>query len=196
MEKELWYKRNDHTQNLSNKEKIKLACWRICDFCLFKPTPTFLSFWRVSLLRLFGATIGKGCYISPKATILMPWNLKMGNISSIDDYAFIKSEATIIIGDYVSIGNFVRIIQGGHDLWSRGFEVDISSIKIGNGAFIGAGAFIGKGCDIGQMAVVGACTHLTKSVPDNTIISSVPKYVKCQRLSNEEYEQYRFNYIK
>lgn len=84
-EVKLWYKRNEKTQNSTKREKIKLFLWRICDFCFFKPTPTIFSFWRISLLRLFGATIGKGCYISPKATILIPWNLKMGNICSIDD---------------------------------------------------------------------------------------------------------------
>lgn len=193
MEKELWYKRNKRTTDSANKWKFHL--WKFVDAYFFKTSLNCLSCWRIFLLKLFGAKIGKGCYISPRVTITRPWEFEMGNISSIDDCCYIIPP--VKIGDYVSIGNNTHIIAGGHDLWSRGFEVELSTIKIGNGAFIGADVFISQGCEIGQMTIIGAKTHIISNIPENTIVVSRPsKYIKCRRLTEEEYKKYRYHYIK
>ena len=121
MEKELWFKRDALTQNVTKGYKIKLLIWRCVDTLLFKTSLNPLSSWRIFLLRSFGAKVGRGCYISPKCTIFIPWNIEIGNFVSIDDYAYIKPRTKIIIGDYVSIANFVHIIPGGHNIRERNF---------------------------------------------------------------------------
>lgn len=195
MEKELWYQRNKMTENFTRNEKIKLQIWRCVDALLFKTSLKILSKWRIFLLRLFGAQIGKGCYISPKATIYIPWNFEMGNFCSIDDYAFIKPRVKIKIGDYVSIATFVHIIPGGHNVRTRGFESDLAPIVVGNGVFIGADSYISKGVNIGQMAVIGARSTVLKDIPENSIAFGSPCQVKSERIPQEEYKKYRYNYI-
>lgn len=196
MEKELWYQRTQKTQNVSKSYKAKLQIWRCIDTLFFKTSLNVFSWWRVFLLRLFGAKIGKGCYISPKCTIFIPWNLEMGNYCSIDDYAYIKPMTKIKIGDYVSIANFVHIIPGGHDVRSRDFSSDLSPVTIGNGVFIGADSYISKGVNIGQMAVIGARSVVLKDVPENTIAFGCPCTIKGERIPQNEYCKYRYHYVK
>lgn len=197
MKKELWFNRNDKTSAGATKSyKTKLLLWRCVDTLFFKTSLTVFNTWRIFLLRLFGAKIGKACYIAPRATILIPWNFEMGNFCSIDDYAFIKPRVKITIGDYVSIANFVHLIPGGHDVRSRNFESDLLPITIDSGAFIGADSYIGKGVHIGQMTVIGARSVVLKDVPENTIAFGFPCKVHSERLPKEEYEKYRYNYIE
>lgn len=194
--KSLWFERDASTQDLPNSKKIKLQVWRCVDSLLFKTSLNPLSCWRVFLLRAFGAKIGKGCYISPKARIYMPWNLTMGNVSSIDDYAFIKDSVNVVIGDYVSISNFVHVFTGGHDVKERNFASQRKPVIIGNGAFIGADSYIGKGVNIGQMAVIGSRSLVLKDIPENSIAFGSPCVVKAERLPREVYEKYRYDYVE
>lgn len=196
MDKELWIQRSYRTQNITKKEKIKLQIWRCVDTLFFKTSLNILSCWRVFLLKLFGAKIGKGCYISPKCTIFKPWNIEIGNYSSIDDYVYIKPSVKIQIGDYVSIANFVHIIPGGHNVRVRDFAFDSSPITIGNGVFIGADTYISKGVNIGQMTVIGARSVVLKDIPENTIAYGSPCQVKSERIPHDEYIKYRYNYVK
>lgn len=177
----------------SQKTKIKLLLWRFVDFWLFQPSLTIFSGWRIFLLRLFGAKIGKGNYISPKVKILVPWNIEIGNYSSIDDYAFLRSTGKIIIGDFVSIGMYVHIVPGGHDVRSRGFENNATFVKICHGCFIGADAFIGRGVTIGQFSVLGARSVAYKDVPENSIAIGSPAHVHSERIPYDEYVKYRYN---
>lgn len=195
MEKELWFQRNRRTQKVSKKYKIKLQLWRCVDFLLFKTSLNILSPWRVFLLKCFGAKIGKGCYISPRSTIFIPWNIEIGNFVSIDDYAYIKPRTKITIKDYVSIANFVHIIPGGHNVKSRHFDSDLAPITIENGAFIGADSYIGKGVHIGQFAVIGARSVVLKDIPENSIAFGSPCQVKSERIPQEEYQKYRYHYL-
>lgn len=190
-EKELFFKRNDQTSD--SKHRLKFNLWHFVNQYFFRTSPKVFGLWRCFLLRAFGAKIGKGCYISSKAFIYKPWLLEMGNCSSIDDYCYFVGPVTI--GDYVSIGNNVHLVAGGHDVWSRGFEVVNKRITINHGAFIGSGAFIGMGCEIGQMAVVGTHCQITENIPENTIVAlGKTKLIKCRRLTTEEYSKYKYNY--
>lgn len=195
-DKELWYQRDIGTQNISRKEKLKLLVWRCVDTLFFQFSLNPFSWWRIFLLRIFGAEIGKGCYISPKARIFIPWNLTIGNYSSIDDYVFIKSTIDVTIGDYVSISNFTHIIPGGHNVKKRNFASERQTIHIGHSAFIGADTYIGKGVTIGQFSVIGARSVVLKDVPENSIAFGFPCQVKGERIPEEEYKKYRYHYIK
>lgn len=194
--KELWFKRDYTTQRLTVCDKIKFQLWRCVDALFFKTSLKVLSCWRVFLLRLFGAEIGKGCYISPKCTIYMPWKVKIGNYVSVDDYVFIKPGVGVRIDDYVSISVFVHIVTDGHDVRSRNFAYISDAVHIGNGAFIGADSYIGKGVSIGQMAVIGARSFVLKDIPENSIAFGSPCVVKSERLPREVYEKYRYDYAE
>ena len=190
-EKELYYVRNADTSDSANRWKSHL--WRLVDKYLFKTSPHMLSAWRVFLLRKFGAKIGKGCYIASSVTITRPWDFEMGNISGLDEDCFINPP--VKIGDYVSIGNNVHIIAGGHDVRSRGFERTPSPVIIDHGAFVGAGTFIGGGVKIGQASVIAAHSHIVQSIPSNKIVANKQKdMLLLPRLTEQDFQKYRFTY--
>lgn len=192
-QKELWF-----VQGLGNhftkKEKIKLIIWRLVDIFLFKTSLVIFSPWRVFLLRLFGAKIGHSCYISPKATLFVPWNIQIGNHSSLDDYVICaRSLGKIIIGDYVSISIGVHIVPGGHDIRSRGFENNASFVKLGNGVFLGADSFVGAGVTIGQFSVLGSRAAAYKDIPENSVAVGLPAKVIGERIPHKEYIKYKYS---
>lgn len=193
-EKELWFKPSQNKVDNSKKEKIKIILWRITWFLFFRPTFTFMSPWRIFLLRLFGAKFGKGCYVSPAVSFYKPWNVQVGNLTSIDDYCHLRASGKIIIGDYVSLGIGVHILPGGHDIRSRGFEGNATFVKIENGCFLGAQSFVGRGVTIGQFSVLGARAVTYKDIPENSVAVGFPAKVISERLPKEEYEKYRYNY--
>lgn len=189
--KELFYVRNAETSDSASW--LKYHMWKFVDKYFFKTSPNCLSRWRVFLLRMFGAKIGKGCYIASNVTITRPWELEMGNVSSIDELCYITPPLTI--GDYTAISNNCHIIAYSHNVKSRGFELIGKRIFIGSGAFIGCGCYIGAGIKIGDASVVSAHMNVTKSVPANKIVvPDVVKPIRIDRVDPEEFEKYRFTY--
>lgn len=193
MQKELYFQ---PAKGESKKNKIKIRLWRIVDALFYQTSLVDFTRWRVFLLRLFGAKIGRGVYLSPKSKILIPWNVEIGNYSSLDDYAFLRSTGKIIIGDYVSIAMYAHIVPGGHNIRSRQFENNATFVKIGNGCFIGADSFVGRSVTIGQFSVVGARSVVLKDVPENSVAIGYPAKVQGERIPREEYEKYRYGYVK
>lgn len=190
--KELWFIPGVGSA-FTKKQKIKYLVWRCVDALFYQTTLTIFSPWRVFLLRLFGAKIGKGCYFSPKSKVLAPWNIEVGNFSSVDDYAYLRSSGKIIIGDYVSISMYAHILPGGHDIRSRGFESNATFVKIENGAFLGADSFVGRGVTIGQFSVLGSRAAAYKDIPENSVAVGMPAKVIGERIPQEEYIKYRYS---
>lgn len=59
-------------------------------------------------------------------------------------------------------------------------------IIIKNNAFIGANCFVCKGVTIGENSIVGACSVVTKSIPDNEIWAGNPaRFIKKLEIKNE-----------
>lgn len=192
IKKELYYKRNKNTNDSSHWMKFHM--WKFVEKYLFRTSPNCFKHWRVFLLRLFGAKIGKGCYIASNVTITRPWEFEMGNISSIDEFCYIIPPVTI--GDYCAISNNVHIIAGSHNIRSRGFELTTKRINIGSGCFIGCGCYIGPGIKIGDASVISAHISMQHSVPANKIVvPDVVKLISVDRLDQEEFEKYSFNYL-
>ncbi|MDD4969965.1 MAG: hypothetical protein PHT07_11105 [Paludibacter sp.] len=191
-QKELWYQ--PYKNPLTFKTKIRIQLWIIIEILFYKYTPHGFSKLRVLILRLFGAKIGKGCFISSKAHILMPWNLEIGNFSAIDNHVYIKNKNKVTIQDYVSIAEYVLIFPGGHKVKTRSFEYDYTPLTIKNGAFIGAACLIVKGVIIGEMCVIGARSVVLKDMPENTICYGHPCKPMTERLDKEIFEKYRYSY--
>jgi len=82
---------------------------------LFRFSPRICFGWRRLLLRLFGATVGRNTHIYPSAVIHMPWNLTIGDDSSIGEWALIYNLGPITIGSKTTISQRVHLCAGTHD---------------------------------------------------------------------------------
>lgn len=170
----------------TKKEKIKLAVWLLIQNLLFRMIPHKLNFLRIKLLKLFGANIGNNCFIHPHATIYMPWNLEMGEYSSIDFDVMIYSLDKVKIGNFVSISYKVNINTGSHDIADPEFKLVTKQVTINDGVFVGTETYIAPGVTIDTMAVIGARSVVTKNMPASMICIGHPCVPYKKREKNEK----------
>lgn len=190
--KPLYFTPSPLGNGIGRKEKIKEFIWSIVNDTLFRWSLRFMSKWRIFLLKIFGAKVGRHSYIANTVKVLRPWNLEVGATVSIDKEVTLRSTAKIYIGDNSCISTRVVVLPGGHDVRKRSFDWIGTETIIGPGCFIGACSLI-RGVKIGQFTCVGAGSLVTKDLPENVIAFGWPAKVHSERIPQDEYEQYRFD---
>jgi putative colanic acid biosynthesis acetyltransferase WcaF len=149
---------------LSVANRAARAIWNLAWLVLFRPTPIPLHAWRRQLLRLFGATIGKGARIYPGARIWAPWNLVLEDDSCIANGVDCYSVAEIRLNRGALVSQYSHLCSASHDYTHEDFPLVAAPILIGTRAWVAAGAFIGPGVRIGERAVVAARAVVVKDV--------------------------------
>jgi putative colanic acid biosynthesis acetyltransferase WcaF len=149
-------------------------CWKIIYFTLFKYSPRFFHSWRILILRIFGAKVGKGVHVYPKVEIWAPWNLIIGDESGIANGVKLYSQDKIIIGKRVVISQGSHLCTGTHNFNKKGFPLLTKPITIGDQAWIAAEVFIHPGIVIGNGAVIGSRSVVTKNVNPWMVCSGFP----------------------
>jgi putative colanic acid biosynthesis acetyltransferase WcaF len=160
--------------SFSLNEKIKLRVWMFVNSTIFYYTPYFSHKVRIFLLRLFGANIAWNCSINRKAIIDQPWNLEMGQLSSIDAGVWILCREKVIIGSKTCIGREVGITSGSHNINSLNFEAINKPVIIGDNVWVINRSYILPGVQIGNWAVIGACSLVNKNVNEHTVVGGNP----------------------
>lgn len=177
------------TTPYSFKYKLKSRLWNLINSTVFRFTPFFMRRTRIALLKLFGAKIKWNCSINGGAEIIDPWNLSMGDFSSIDKECCIRCRDKVNIGEKCCIARGVEILTGSHNIYSRNFEMITAPIYIENYVWLATGAVIGKGVTIGEGAVVGARAAVFKDVEPWTVVGGNPaKFIK-KRVIKDSDEQ-------
>ena len=146
------------------KEKILRALWMLTGRPLFRWSFHNWYGFRSSLLRLFGAKVGKDVRLRPSVHIEIPWNLKIASGVTIGDYAILYSLGEITIGARTIISQYAHLCAGTHDYTDRTFRLLRPEIRIGEDAWIGADAFVGPGVSVGNLAVLGARSSTYRSL--------------------------------
>ncbi len=165
------------------KEKILRALWMLTGRPLFR-----LSFhnwygFRASLLRLFGAKVGKDVRLRPTVHIEIPWNLTIASGVTIGDYAILYSLGEISIGARTIISQYGHLCAGSHDYTDRTFRLLRPQIRVGEDAWIGADAFVGPGVTVGNLAVLGARSSTYRSLdPGMVYVGNPAKALKEREL--------------
>lgn len=156
------------------KNKVLVQIWYLTEALLFRPTPAVLNRWRVWLLRLFGARIGRGVKVRSSVRVLYPWNLRIGDFTYIADEVYLYSLDRIHVGSHVSLSFGAVLCAGSHDLEDPSFPLLIAPIVIEDEAWVGAQAFVMPGTTVGAGAVIGARSLVTASVPTNEVWVGMP----------------------
>jgi putative colanic acid biosynthesis acetyltransferase WcaF len=174
-----------YVDNISTSDKIKRKIWLLTSYVLFKPFGArFFNWWRIFILRCYGAKISSHSVVYSSVSILAPWNLEIGQ------HSVIGSNVRLHIGK-VKIGNKVTISQnsylctGSHEISSINLPYFSKPIIVENFAWVAAEAFIGPGVTIGEGAVVGARAAVFKDVEPWTVVGGNPaKFIKKREIKN------------
>ncbi len=141
---------------------------------LYRPSPRVLHIWRRMLLRMFGATVGRDAHPSPAARVWAPWNLTLGQSSSLGEFVDVYCVAPVIIGRNVTVSQYTFLCTAGHDYRDARMPLTSAKIIIGDGVWLCADVFIAPGVTVGEGAVVGARSSAFKDVPPWTVVAGNP----------------------
>ncbi len=95
----------------------------------FIGAPLFSSYWlpityfKVWLLRRFGAKIGQQVTIKPGVKVKFPWRLTVGDYVWIGENAWLDNVAPITIDSHVCLSQDVYLCTGNHDYSDRIYRV-------------------------------------------------------------------------
>jgi putative colanic acid biosynthesis acetyltransferase WcaF len=163
------------------REKIWRALWMLIGRPLLRLSWHNWYGYRRGILRLFGARIGKECVIRPTVHIYIPWNLSMGDISALGDYAIVYNLGMVTIGNRVTVSQYAHLCAGSHDYTRREMPLLRPTITVGDDVWIAADAYIGPSVTVGDGAIVGARSSVFRDVPPWTIVAGNPAKVMKQR---------------
>jgi putative colanic acid biosynthesis acetyltransferase WcaF len=173
MSQDLDIKANRGTAKYSSGEMALRILWGMGKlFFRFSPRPFFG--WRCLVLRCFGARVGKRVHIYNTAVVYFPWNLEIGDWSSIGEDALVYNLGRVKIGNKSTISHRAHLCAGTHDYTRVDLPLLKPGIVIGDQAWICADAFVGPGVNVGTGAVVGARAVVMKPVESWTVVAGNP----------------------
>jgi putative colanic acid biosynthesis acetyltransferase WcaF len=149
--------------------RIFLGFWFLVEHLFFKTLLCPTSF-RPQLLRLCGASIGRGVLIRRGVRIHFPWNLSIGDNCWIGEEVWFINHEKVTIGSDVCISQRSIICSGGHDYRSASLEYAHKPVTIKDGAWVCLDAKVLPGVSIGECSVVSAGEIARKSLPDFSML--------------------------
>ncbi len=165
--------------------------WTIIWYTLWKLLHHRGYYFRPVVLKIFGADVPLLNNFYGSAWIECPWNVKIGERTTLGPRSYLYSLGSIVIGDRTVVSQDVYICAGSHDYECFGMPLTTLDVKIGANVWICAGAFICPGVTIGDGAVIGARSVVTKDVPSNTVVAGNPaKPVKMRLLTASGHNQF------
>jgi putative colanic acid biosynthesis acetyltransferase WcaF len=127
-----------------------------------------------SLLRLFGANIGKGVVIKPKVNIKYPWKLTIGDYTWIGEKVWIDNLDNVIIGKNCCLSQEAMLLCGNHNYRKASFDLIIKSITLKDGSWVGAKTVVCPGVIINENAILSVGSIATKNLEANSIYQGNP----------------------
>jgi len=126
----------------SLRARITRALWGVCEPVLWKLSPVPWHGFRCSLLRLFGAKVGRGVKIHPRVKVIIPWHIELADTVVVHEGAILYALGRIAIGEGSEVGPFCHICAGTHDYTDPGFTLLRQPITVKESCTLGAGSFL------------------------------------------------------
>lgn len=141
-------------------------------FCGVQP-----NYWEIKrcLLNWAGINIGNGSKIV--GPIRISGDLNVGSNTWIGAGLTIHGNGLVVIGSDCDIAPDVTFLTGSHEIGyneRRAGRGLCFNIKVNDGSWIGALSTLMGNIEIGKGCVIGACSLVNKSCPDNIIIGGNP----------------------
>lgn len=182
------FEKYKYVDTISKSNKIKRLIWNTVWLFLFRSTPRWaLNSWRVFLLKLFGAKIGKDSRVLPSCKVWAPWNLEIGDYSVLGDDVDCYNMDKIIIGNHVSISQRSFLCTGSHDISTYLKPLITFPIIIEDYAWICAESFISPNVTIKKGTVVAARSVVLKDIEDLSVVGGNPaKFIKYRKIIEDK----------
>jgi len=147
----------------------KIVVWTLVQNTIFR---FFLmpSVFRVTILKLFGSSVGNNVKIRRGVRVHFPWNLRIGNNCWIGEEVWFINHEKIKIGSDVCISQRSIICSSGHNYRSTSLEYAHKSIEIKDGVWICFDAKVLPGVSIGECSVVSAGEIVRQSLPNFSLL--------------------------
>jgi putative colanic acid biosynthesis acetyltransferase WcaF len=152
---------------------LKVYCWYAVSTLLFKSGILPFSSIMVSILRAFGASIGKDVRIKPGIHIRYPWKLILGDHSWLAD-CYIDNLDFVTIGKNACISQQAMLMTGNHDYKSATFDLITTPIIIEDGVWLGAKSLVSPGVRAGSHSVLTAGSTAVRNLEPFVIYQGNP----------------------
>lgn len=166
----------EHYNHIYKHEKnifVRIV-WYFINVIIFQSSMPFPYSFKIFILKIFGAEVGKGVVIKPSVSIKYPWLLTIGNYSWVGEDVWIDNLAKIAIKDNCCISQGAYLLTGNHDYKSRNFDLIVNSISISEGSWVGAKSIVCPGVTIGKCSVLTAGSVATSDLEDSYIYQGNP----------------------
>ncbi|MFT3687136.1 MAG: hypothetical protein QM783_19805 [Phycisphaerales bacterium] len=172
----------------STGDKVRRVVWMLLGAPAFRCTFHNWYGLRAAILRMFDARISRHVRVRPSVLIEQPWNLTIGENSSVGDRAILYCLGKVTIGANVSISQGAHICAGTHDYRKADMPLIRPPITIEDDAWIAADAFVGPNIVVRRGAILGARGVAMKDLEAGWIYAGNPA-VKVKPRGGKESEK-------
>jgi len=164
----------------------KRTLWFYVSVMFFRNPLLPFSGFKVFLLRIFGAKIGKRCYVKPGVNVKYPWFLEIGNNAGLGENVWIDNLAKVTLENNVTLSQGALLLTGNHNYKSRSFSLMVGEIILKDGSWIGAKAIVGPGVTVYENAILSMGSVTSKDLEKNGIYAGQPAVLVRERVFEEE----------
>ena len=172
-----WYK--------PGKSKFTILIWYCLNAVFLNTYFLPISSFKIFLLKLFGAKIGRGVVIKPKVNIKYPWNLEIGNFSWIGEEVWIDNLDNIKIGNNCCVSQGAMLLCGNHNYKKTTFDLVTKPITLQDGSWVGAKAIVCPGITLEENSILTVGSVANTNLNSNEIFQGNPaKKIKERRIES------------
>ena len=167
----------------------KRVLWYYLSLLFFQNSFFPISSFKVALLRLFGAKVGRGVVVKPNVLIKYPWKLAVGDHVWIGERVWIDNLADVTIGDHACLSQEAYLLTGNHNFKLPTFDLMVKPIRLEEGAWIGARAVVCPGVTCRSHSILAVGSVATQELLPYSIYQGNPAVKVRERVVGESNQQ-------
>jgi len=150
------------------------ALWQVAKSAFFLTAIPWPSSLKATILRAFGAKVGRGVVIKPRVNIHLPWKLTVGDFAWLGEEIMILDFEPVRIEAQCCISQRAFLCTGNHNFREPSMPFRNAPITIEAGAWVGAQVFVGPGVTVGCESVATAGSVVLHNLPPSMVCSGNP----------------------